>query len=58
MRLELGKGVWKKAFQDTLPVMAGYLVLGLGFGILLRDAGYSAWWALLMSVTIYAGSMQ
>ena len=58
MRLELGKGAWKKAFQDTLPVMAGYLVLGLGFGILLRDAGYSAWWALLMSVTIYAGSMQ
>lgn len=48
----------KKAFTDTLPVMAGYLVLGLGFGILLRDKGYSALWALLMSVTIYGGSMQ
>lgn len=30
----------KKAFFKTIPVMAGYLVLGIGFGILLRDAGY------------------
>ncbi|MDO4298711.1 MAG: AzlC family ABC transporter permease [Lachnospiraceae bacterium] len=46
------------AFLDTLPVMAGYLVLGMGFVILLQDKGYSWVWALLMSVTIYAGSMQ
>lgn len=48
----------KYAFTSTLPVMAGYLVLGFGFGILLYDKGYSFWWALLMSLTIYAGSMQ
>lgn len=46
------------AFRATLPVMAGYLVLGIGFGILLFDAGFSCWWAILMSVTIYAGAMQ
>lgn len=45
-------------FLASLPVMAGYLVLGMGFGILLQDKGYSWWWALLMSGTIYAGSMQ
>lgn len=38
--------------------MAGYIVLGIGFGILLADKGYSVWWALLMSLTIYAGSLQ
>ncbi len=38
--------------------MAGYLVLGAGFGILLRTKGYGVWWALAMSVFIYAGSMQ
>ncbi len=38
--------------------MAGYVVLGTGFGILLAAKGYSPWWALLMSVTIFAGSMQ
>lgn len=46
------------AFIDSLPVMAGYVVLGMGFGILLQDKGYSWLWALLMSLTIYAGSMQ
>ena len=38
--------------------MAGYTVLGTGFGVLLSAKGYSFWWAILMSVTIYAGSMQ
>lgn len=46
------------AFPKTLPVMAGYLVLGFGFGLLLESRGYSFLWAVLMSVTIYGGSMQ
>ena len=48
----------KQAFQKSLPVMAGYLVLGMGFGILLRSAGYGVLWAFAMSLFIYAGSMQ
>ncbi len=48
----------RRAFVASLPVMAGYLVLGMGFGILLSAKGYSAWWSLLMSGCIYAGSMQ
>ena len=47
-----------KAFYKSLPVMAGYVVLGTGFGILLRSAGYGVLWAFAMSVFIYAGSMQ
>lgn len=47
-----------KAFYKTVPVMAGYIVLGTGFGILLRNAGYGMLWALSMSLFIYAGSMQ
>ena len=38
--------------------MAGYVVLGTGFGILLRNAGYGVLWAFSMSVFIFAGSMQ
>ena len=38
--------------------MAGYIVLGIGFGILLRNAGFGVLWAFAMSVFIYAGSMQ
>ena len=54
--------MWKKAFRAafplTLPVLAGYLVLGIGFGVLLQRAGFGIGWALLMSFTIYSGSMQ
>lgn len=52
------KRTFRYALRATLPVMAGYLVLGIGFGILLYDAGFSWWWAALMSLTIYAGSLQ
>ena len=52
------KNLIKTAFIKSLPVMAGYLVLGIGFGILLKEAGYGLFWSFLMSFTIYAGSMQ
>lgn len=46
------------AFVRSLPIMAGYIVLGLGFGVLLQSKGYGAGWALAMGGLIYAGSMQ
>ena len=46
------------AFTQTIPVMLGYLFLGIAFGLMMQDAGYSFWWAFLSSVFIYAGSMQ
>lgn len=49
---------FQAAFPRTLPVMAGYVVLGFGFGLLLQSKGYSFLWAILMSITIYGGSMQ
>ena len=56
--LGAGGGVVKKAFIKSAPVLAGYVVLGIGFGILLRDAGYGLLWSLAMSALIFAGSMQ
>lgn len=50
--------LFRRAFLDTVPVMTGYLFLGFGFGILAQQNGLSLWWALAMSVFIYAGSMQ
>ena len=52
------KSVIKKAFLKSLPVLAGYVVLGIGFGILLKKAGYGALWSFAMGTFIYAGSMQ
>lgn len=54
----MNKQTLRLAFRASIPVMAGYLVLGLGFGVLLQDQGYGFVWAFLMSLTIYAGSMQ
>ena len=46
------------AFRDTLPVMTGYLFLGIGFGVLLHETGYGTLWSLAMGLFIYAGSAQ
>ena len=48
----------KQAFYSSVPVMAAYLVLGAGFGILMRNAGYGVIWAASMSLFMFAGSMQ
>ena len=48
----------KEAFVTSIPVMMGYIVLGMAFGMLLQSKGYPILYALLMSVFIYAGSMQ
>ena len=52
------KKVAKQALVASVPVMIGYLVLGFGFGIVLKANGYSTFLAFLMSLTIYAGAMQ
>lgn len=48
----------KRAFLASIPVMMGYIVLGMAFGMLLVSKGYSVFYAFLMSTFIYAGSMQ
>ena len=46
------------ALRRTLPVLCGYVFLGVAFGVLLSQAGYGWPWALLISGIVYAGSMQ
>lgn len=48
----------RAAFPYTVPVLLGYISLGIAFGILLTSQGYPFWLTALMSVFIYAGSMQ
>ena len=53
---------WKKAyrvaFPYTVPVLTGYLFIGIAFGVMFAQKGYDALWASFMSVTVYAGSGQ
>ena len=46
------------AFPVTVPVLMGYLAIGIAFGLMLQEAGYNFIWAFFMSLTIYAGSGQ
>ena len=46
------------AFPHTLPVLAGFLVLGIAYGMLMRSKGYGPQWSVLMSAVAFCGSMQ
>lgn len=60
--METTKTSWgravKAAFPHTLPVMAGYVCIGIAFGIMLRAAGYGVGWAAAMSVFVFTGAGQ
>lgn len=46
------------AFPLTLPVLTGYLVLGMAYGVLMQAKGYGPLWSTLMSAIAFCGSMQ
>ena len=50
--------IFKRALKDTFPVLTGYLVLGFGFGIIMKSNGFGIAMTAAMSLLIYAGSMQ
>lgn len=48
----------KTAFPYTIPIFAGFWFLGLTYGIYMNVSGFSFWYPMLMSLTIFAGSME
>ena len=46
------------AFKASIPVMMGYIVLGFAFGLLAVSSGIAWYYAICMSVLIYAGALQ
>ena len=48
----------RAAFPTTIPVLTGYLCIGMAYGLLMANAGYGVFWALLLSLLCYAGSME
>jgi 4-azaleucine resistance transporter AzlC len=49
---------FKSAFPSTLPILAGFLFLGIAYGILMNISGFGAGYAILMALFIFAGSME
>ncbi len=48
----------RAAFPATVPVMTGFLCLGLAYGVLMQSKGYGPLWSTLMSTVAFGGSMQ
>ena len=49
---------FKAAFPYTIPIFAGFWFLGLTYGIYMNVSGFSFWYPMLMSLTIFAGSAE
>lgn len=55
---EIHKKALKAAFPYTLPVLAGFSFLGITYGVLMRTSGFSLLLPIVISLTVFAGSMQ
>ncbi|MBC6794840.1 AzlC family ABC transporter permease [Corynebacterium sp. LK28] len=49
---------WRAGIADAWPVALGMVPLGLAFGLLISQVGFTWWWAPIFSFVIYAGSME
>ena len=52
------RSAFRRAFPYTIPVLTGYLFIGIAFGVMYAEKGYSVFWAMLMSLLVYAGAGQ
>jgi 4-azaleucine resistance transporter AzlC len=48
----------RAAFPHTIPVLTGFLFLGIAYGILMQSKGFGVGWTFLMSLFVFAGSAQ
>ena len=46
------------ALRHSLPIFAGFLPLGLAYGVLMQNAGYNAIWTGATCLFVFAGSLQ
>lgn len=52
------KKAFKAAFPHTIPIFAGFWFLGMTYGIYMNVSGFGFWYPMLMSLTIFAGSVE
>ncbi len=48
----------KAAFPLTVPIMAGFLFLGISYGMYMAEAGFSFIYLLVMASVIFGGSLE
>ena len=58
MQTKMLKKAFATAFPYTIPIFAGFWFLGITYGIYMNVSGFSFWYPMLMSITIFAGSIE
>ena len=56
--MKISKEICKLAFVKSLPIMCSYLFVGIAYGIMMEESGFSWYVALLLSLTVYTGAFQ
>lgn len=46
------------AFPKTIPILAGFVFLGIAYGFMMNSLGFSAIYPILISLIVFAGSME
>ena len=57
-KTQTAASAFRAAFPLTLPVMAGYIFLGMTYGILMVTSGFPVYYPILTAVIVYTGSME
>lgn len=57
-KTQIIKSAFRCAFPYTIPIFAGFWFLGLTYGIYMNVSGFSFWYPMLMSLTIFGGSLE
>ncbi|SDO00911.1 AzlC family ABC transporter permease [Halobacillus aidingensis] len=57
-RKELLYLAFKAAFPKTIPILTGFMFVGAAYGIFMQSLGFHPLYATLMSLLIFAGSME
>ncbi|MEY8441507.1 AzlC family ABC transporter permease [Lactobacillaceae bacterium 24-114] len=56
--MAMTRGDFKFALRQSIPVLFGYVTLGIGYGLYMHNLGFSFWYPTLMALTIYGGSVE
>lgn len=57
-KIKILKKAFLYAFPYTIPIFAGFWFLGMTYGIYMNVSGFSFWYPMIMSLTIFAGSIE
>ena len=57
-KIKIMKKTFLCAFPYTIPIFAGFWFLGMTYGIYMNVSGFSFWYPMIMSLVIFAGSIE